>query len=60
MIRDFRDVVITGQKAAMGIFITLLEPTKDMIQKQNEQIHMSHLDGIMNILRSKFSLLMTY
>jgi site-specific DNA-methyltransferase (adenine-specific) len=33
LIRDFRDVVITGQKAALGIFITLQEPTADMIKE---------------------------
>ena len=32
LLRDFRDVVITGQKAAIGIFITLRNPTLDMIK----------------------------
>ena len=32
LLREFRDVTMIGQKAAMGIFITLEEPTSEMVK----------------------------
>jgi restriction endonuclease Mrr len=52
-IREFRDV-LQKKKAAIGLFITLEESTRDMILKASKLTRIFRLDGNTSSLKSKF------